>query len=137
MKRPTLPEAMRAYALNSVERFPSFDPATNAKRTGTTFYGDFMVGETGGINGLDDTWKRVWAEWKNNCEYLVELAVCLNHRCWELDNGGDLATSEWYSEKFHFVQNRIYSNGSDEEPLPEGCTPFTEAEHKFAFDVLD
>ena len=50
-KPTTLAEAMASYGLNSVERFPSFDPSLNEKRTGTTFYGDFKVAEAYSRNG--------------------------------------------------------------------------------------
>ena len=128
------------YALDSKDRFPSFDPAVQAKREGTTFYGDFKVAETfldTEPSSLKDTWKSAWNEWKNTPKYCVELALVLNHLCWEHYDEGKADLSEWYANKFHYVQNRIYAAGTEEEPLPEGCRPFTQEEQHFAFEVLD
>lgn len=135
-----LAEARRFYAMDSKEMFPSYDPATQVQREGTTFYGDFKVAEAFRVtepNALRDTWKRAWDGWKNNVKYLVELAVVLNHLCWEHYDKGDKILSAWYADKFHYVQNRIYAAGNEDKPLPEGCRPFTEEERKFAFSVLD
>lgn len=140
MQGTTIAEPWQLYAIDSKERFPSFDPATQEKRVGTTFYGDFKVAERfryAEPSALRDTWKSAWSEWKNDPKYCVELAVVLNHLCWEHYDSGDNILSTWYADKFHYVQNRIYAAGNEDEPLPEGCRPFTEEEHNFAFNVLD
>lgn len=140
-KPTTLAEAMASYGLNSVERFPSFDPSINEKRTGTTFYGDFKVAEAGSRNGglasLKETWSRVWKEWRNNTAYMIELCLVMNHLCWEHDEKGNMEWSAWYGDRYHETFDRIFSSGTEEEPLPDGCTPFTEADHTLAFNVLD
>lgn len=131
--------AMRCYANTTKEQFPSFDPATQEQREGTTFYADFKVAEAflgTEPDAVKDTWKRAWEGWKNNCKYMVELCLVMNHLCWE-HNGKNPELSEWYADKYHYLFDRIFSAGTDEEPLPDGCKPFTEEEHKFAFDVLD
>lgn len=128
------------YALDSKERFPSHNSDVQEQREGTTFYGDFKVAEAflrSEPGALKDTWRRAWAAWKNNVKYCAELALVLNHLCWEHYDKGNVNLSQWYADKFHFVQRRIYSAGTEEEPLPEGCKPFTEEEHKLAFAVLD
>ena len=141
-KPTTLAEAMASYGLNSVERFPSFDPSLNEKRTGTTFYADFKVAEVAdaslgtGREAVKETWKRAWEGWKDNCKYCVELCIVMNHLCWE-HNGKDEWLCKWYADKYHFLFDRIFASGTEEEPLPDGCKPFTEEEHNFAFDVLD
>lgn len=135
-----LEEARRYYATDSKEMFPSQDPDVQGQREGTTFYADFKVAEAFSAvehDTLRDTWRRAWNGCKNNVKYLVELAVVLNHLCWEHYNAGRHTLGAWYSNKFYFVQNRIYASGSEDEPLPEGCRPFTEEEHTFAFQVLD
>ena len=134
-----LAAAQRYYAVNSKEQFPSFDPATQAQREGTTFYADFKVAEVflgSEPNAVENTWNRAWNGWKNNCKYIVELCLVMNHLCWE-HNETNPELSKWYADKYHFLFDRIFSAGTEEEPLPDGCNPFTEEEHKFAFDVLD
>ena len=134
-----LASAMRLYALTTKEQFPSHDPATQDQREGTTFYADFKVAEAfldSEPNALNDTWKRSWEGWKNNCKYMVEICIVMNHLCWE-HAGHDAYLCDWYARKYHYIYSRIFSSGSEEEPLPDGCKPFTEAEHTFAFNVLD
>ena len=135
-----LAEARRSYALDSKERFPSYDPAVQALREGTTFYGDFKVAEAclaSEPDALRDTWKRAWNGWKNDLKYCVELCLVLNHLCWERYGEGQMILSAWYADKFHFVKDRIFSRGIEDEPLPEECRPFTQEDKDFAFRVLD
>ena len=129
------------YALNSKELFPSFDSTVQEKREGTTFYGDFKTAEEfvkNGIepNALDDTWRRAWREWRNDAAYVVELCLVLNHLSWESYNDAP-AISKWYAEKYEYCSSRIFSNGSESEPLPEECDNFTAEEKAQAFRVLD
>lgn len=124
------------YAQNSKEQFPSYDEATQEKRVGTTFYADFKVAEAFGKSAVNDTWRRAWNGWKDDCKYCVELCVVTNHLCWE-HHGGNEDLSKWYADKYHYLFNRIFAAGTKEEPLPKGCKPFTSEEHQFAFEVLD
>lgn len=125
-----------AYGRNSKEMFPSFDEETQNGRIGTTFYGDFVAAEKlGGIKALHDTWNRAWDAWKNDAKYCIELCLVMNHLCWEHENNMELC--KWYADKYHFVDNRIWSDGSEDEPLPEGCENFSKEEKSFAFRVLD
>lgn len=49
----------------------------------TTFWQDFCIAEKfGGIEGVKDTFKRAFAEWREDSEYLAEMALVLNHRGW-------------------------------------------------------
>lgn len=130
----------RLYALDSKEQFPSYDPDAQDKRIGTTFYGDFKVAETfvkaGAEPGaLADTWRLAWTEWRNNAAYVTELCVVMNHLCCENADNDELC--RWYADKYELCRSRIFSSGSEDEPLPEGCTPFTDDERTQAFNVLD
>lgn len=129
----------RFYALDSKEMFPSYDPTVQERRVGTTFYGDFKVAEAfakgGEPSALNDTWRLAWSAWRNDADYVTELCVVMNHLCWESE--GDRALCKWYAGKYHMCRDRIFSSGSDDEPLPDGCRPFTEDEQSQAFDVLD
>lgn len=127
------------YALDSKEQFPSYDSAAQEKRVGTTFYGDFKVAESyaraGYPRALESTWKRAWDEWRNNAAYVIELCLVMNHLCWE--NEGNPELCKWYADKYHICKGRIFSNGSEDEPLPDGCGNFTDDEKTQAFNVLD
>ena len=134
----TMAQAMAAYGLNSKERFPSYSEDAQDWREGTTFFADFLVAEAclgGEPNALNDTWNRVWKSWKNNAKYMVELCLCMNHLCWMHENEQSLC--EWYADKYHICNDRIFSNGSEDEPLPDGCENFTKEEKSMAFSVLD
>lgn len=48
----------------------------------TTFYTDFSIAEKFGVKGIRDTFNQVFAEWKGNYEYMTELALALNWKCW-------------------------------------------------------
>jgi hypothetical protein len=126
------------YALDSVQRFPCFNPEDNEKRVGTTFYGDFKVAAaTGGLKGLKDTFLRAFAEWKNDAKYMTEMCLVLNHLGWECYQVGQEEFAKFFFGKYDYVHLRIFSSGSENEPLPDGCTAFEEQEISDAFDVLD
>lgn len=56
-----------------VEEFCGYVPKT-------TFWDDFWIGYMfGGEAGVRDTFKRAFAEWKDNVEYVTELVMVLNH----------------------------------------------------------
>ena len=127
------------YALDSKEQFPSWDQDVQDKRVGTTFYGDFKVAESyaraGEPRALESTWKRAWDEWRNNAAYVTELCVVMNHLCWEHQDDDELC--RWYADKYELCRSRIFSDGSESEPLPDGCDRFSEDEIEQSFNVLD
>lgn len=49
----------------------------------TTFFQDFSMAENFGINGIKDTYKRAFKEWKSNYKYLTELVMVLNWKIWQ------------------------------------------------------
>ena len=55
----------------------------------TTFWNDFSYAEVEGVDdshrglkAVKDTYRRVFDEWKTNTEYVTELSLVLNHKCW-------------------------------------------------------
>lgn len=48
----------------------------------TTFWLDFSIAEVYGEAGIKDTYNRAKEEWKDNIEYMTELAMVLNHKSW-------------------------------------------------------
>lgn len=49
----------------------------------TTFFNDFTIADAFGIEAVKDTYKRAFAEWKDNVEYITELTIVLNHKIWQ------------------------------------------------------
>ena len=48
----------------------------------TTFYQDFSIAEHYGEDAIRDTYARAFNEWKGNREFVTELALVLNWKCW-------------------------------------------------------
>ena len=49
----------------------------------TTFWEDFSIADHFGLNAIQDTYNRAFAEWKNNHIYLTELVMVLNWKIWQ------------------------------------------------------
>ncbi len=56
----------------------------------TTFYRDFSIADNYGVSAIRDTYKRAFAAWKSNVEYLTELVMVLNWKIWEHYETNDL-----------------------------------------------
>lgn len=48
----------------------------------TTFWDDFSIADRFGVNGIKDTYKRAFEEWKWDYKYLTELVMVLNRKIW-------------------------------------------------------
>jgi len=46
----------------------------------TTFWQDFSIADVFGEGAVTDTFQRAFAEWKDNCVYITELVMVLNHK---------------------------------------------------------
>lgn len=46
----------------------------------TTFWQDFSIADTYGLQAIQDTFNRAFEEWKDNYKYLTELVLVLNHK---------------------------------------------------------
>lgn len=49
----------------------------------TTFFEDFSVAETFGVDAVRETYNRAFNEWKNNYKYLTEFVMVLNWKMQE------------------------------------------------------
>lgn len=49
----------------------------------TTYYTDFSIAERFGTAGINDTYRRAKASWKNNVRYFTEIVMVLNWKIWE------------------------------------------------------
>ena len=46
----------------------------------TTFWQDFSIADTYGLQAIQDTFNRAFDEWKEDYKYLTELVLVLNHK---------------------------------------------------------
>ena len=51
--------------------------------TKTTFWDDFSIADAFGLDAIQDTFNRAFADWKDNYEYLTELVMVLNWKIWQ------------------------------------------------------
>ena len=49
----------------------------------TTFFEDFTIADNFWEKAIKDTYKRCFAEWKNNVKYFTEFVVALNWKIWQ------------------------------------------------------
>ena len=76
----------------------------------TTFFEDFSIADVFGIRAVRDTFSSAFRSWKDNIEYVTELAVTLNLKCWEHYEKGNEKLSELYSGYFYKVQDYVYDH---------------------------
>lgn len=66
----------------------------------TTFWDDFSIADKFGRFGIIDTFKRAFQGWKSNIEYLTELVMVLNWKCWAFYEKGDQEISMLYQQLY-------------------------------------
>lgn len=95
--------------------------------TKTTFYGDFTIAEfVSGLEGVKDTFNRVFDEWKTNIEYFTELVMVLNHKSWEHYEKKNNELSMLYVELYEKADEYLF------------CSPnFSSEDLSYAMSVLD
>lgn len=49
----------------------------------TTFWMDFSIADRFGKEAVQDTFDRAFKEWRNDVEYVTELAIVTSWKCWE------------------------------------------------------
>lgn len=75
----------------------------------TTFWGDFGVGDDFGKSAVKDTFKRAFAEYKDDKVYGTELAMVLNHKSWQWAEK-DEELSQLYVKLFYELDGYIMDN---------------------------
>lgn len=76
----------------------------NGYKPFTTFWQDFTIAEQ--IDkGVEDTFKRAFKEWKSDYKYITELALVLNHKCWQHYKNGNKRVSNLYSRLYDEVND--------------------------------
>lgn len=58
-------------------------PLITGYRPRTTFWDDFSIADAFGPPAIRDTFNRAFREWRGNHEYLTEMVLVLNHKCWQ------------------------------------------------------
>ena len=72
----------------------------NGYETKTTFISDFKIADMFGIDAVKDTYNRAFNGWKNNLEYVTELAMVMSWACcYHYDKNREL--SKLYSDYYH------------------------------------
>ena len=54
----------------------------NGYESKTTFFSDFSIADSFGLDAIQDTFNRAFNEWKDNYIYLTELVLVLNWKLW-------------------------------------------------------
>ena len=85
------------------------------ERIETTFNMDFQIAEHFGIAAIKDTFKKAFEEWKVDCQYLTELVMVLNHRCWYWWDKGNNKLSELYADMFYTAKDYAEENLKGDE----------------------
>lgn len=59
----------------------------------TTFWQDFSIADAFGGDAITDTFHRAFNEWKDNCVYITELVMVLNHKI-----------AQWYEKNMELAK---------------------------------
>lgn len=76
----------------------------------TTFRQDFTIADRYGISAIKDTFKRAFAEWKSNVEYVTELCIVLNWKIWEHYDKGNEEVARVYNDLWEKVDGWCQEN---------------------------
>jgi hypothetical protein len=82
--------------------------------TKTTFWDDFSIADRFGTTAIIVTFTRAFDEWKDNTEYVTELAMVLNHKAWYF-SARDAAVSELYVRLWQEVDAWCIDNLKDDD----------------------
>lgn len=82
--------------------------------TKTTFWDDFSIADFFGLDAVQDTFNRAFAEWKDNYVYLTELVLVLNHKSWQHYRTKE-ELAKLYVKLFEQAQQYAWYNLKDDE----------------------
>ena len=86
----------------------------NGYETMTTFWSDFSIADKFGVEAIKDTYKRAFAEWKDDYKYLTELVMVLNWKIWQ-HYGNDDQIARVYNKLWKEADLYAQENLHDEE----------------------
>lgn len=82
---------------------------SNGYKLKTTFWDDFTIADSFGEDAIKDTFKRAFNEWKNNVEYVTELAMVMSWKsCSYFRKNDELMVL--YSNLYHEVDEWCMNN---------------------------
>lgn len=91
----------------------------------TTFWMDFSIADKFGLDAVKDTFERAFKEWCKNAVYVTELAMVVNHKCWEhyhrgqnelpqfLSNHNEVG--QYYKDKYYEILDWVDENLSNDD----------------------
>ena len=82
----------------------------NGYETKTTFWSDFSIAEKFGLAAILDTYKRAFRGWRHNVEYLTELVMILNWKCWYFYENGNEALAKYYGNLYYQAHDWCQDN---------------------------
>lgn len=85
------------------------------ERVNTTFWQDFSIADAFGKSAVEDTFRRAFAEWQSDAQYLTELSMVLNHKIWQHWESGNKSLAEVYDALWKKVDAWAYDNLKGEE----------------------
>ena len=71
----------------------------------TTFWSDFTIADHFGKPAVEDTFVRAFYSWKDDTEFITELAIVVNWKCWEHWEKGNEDLSLLYDDLYYKVRN--------------------------------
>ena len=87
---------------------------SNGYELKTTFWEDFTIADSFGEDAIKDTFKRAFNEWKNNVEYVTELAMVMSWKsCSYFGKNDELMVL--YSNLYHEVDEWCMDNLKDDD----------------------
>ncbi len=81
----------------------------NGYKTKTTFWEDFSAADAFGADAIRDTFNRSFRDWKNNLEYITELAMVMSWKSCSYYNKND-EYMNLYSDLYHKVDGWCMDN---------------------------
>lgn len=81
----------------------------------TTFWMDFSIADRFGKEAVRDTFDRAFREWRNDVEYVTELAIVTNWKCWEHWEKGDNDLGLLYHDMYYTVRDWCLDNLKGED----------------------
>ena len=76
----------------------------------TTFWSDFSIADAFGIDAIKDTFNRAFSEWKNNTEYVTELACVTSWKScawYEKNNEYSMLYADYYHKVDEWCMNNL------------------------------
>ena len=90
------------------------DILENGYKVKTTFWDDFTIAETFGVEAIKETYGRMLDEWKTNYIFLTELVLILNWKIWHwYKKDEDIARV--YNDLWEQTENYAYDHLRGEE----------------------